>query len=418
MRAAIMAVVLVLAFPALARAQGATPVVGGGSFNTAPLLKPGRYADTVAAGETVYWKVAIAKGQILRVRATVDTSEIETDFSANGYLPGLDNLDYQLDLWSPLREPFSDEYDWRDASTELEGDDEAGAKTGEAASPRALGFEQILGTDFSLDKFPAPGEWYISVSVADSASSPAELPAELPVELDVIVEGTAQPSSADFASKLPGPTPEPTATPTEPTSELLAGSNADAGDPALTLALVAALALLGGARPRRARFASARALVKVLVMRHGGRRGDLALGAGDGRRVRLRRGAAAVHRRDQRRRARRVRGRGERGRGDGLPRRRRRLVVQLADPGCARHALRVRRADALDRVHGAARAGLRRGAVRRPARPRGIEGRGALAHGQLDQVARPALQRHARRRGRHQRRAVRDLGHAGGARHR
>ena len=246
MRAAIMAVVLMLAFPALAQAQGATPVVGGGSFNTAPLLKPGRYADTVAAGETVYWKVAIAKGQILRVRATVDTSEIETDFSANDYLPGLDNLDYQLDLWSPLREPFSDEYDWRDASTELEGDDEAGVKTGEAASPRALGFEQILGTDFSLDKFPAPGEWYISVSVADSASSPAELPAELPVELNVIVEGTAQPSSADFASKLPGPTPEPTATPTEPTSELLAGSDADAGDPALTLALVAALALLGG----------------------------------------------------------------------------------------------------------------------------------------------------------------------------
>ncbi len=62
----------------------------------------------------------------------------------------------------------------------------------------------------------------------------------------MIVEGTAQPSSADFASKLPGPTPEPTATPTEPTSELLAGSDADAGDPALTLALVAALALLGG----------------------------------------------------------------------------------------------------------------------------------------------------------------------------
>ena len=59
-------------------------------------------------------------------------------------------------------------------------------------TPRALGFEQILATDFNVDKFPAPGEWYISLSVADSESSPAEIPAELPIELEVTVEGTAQ----------------------------------------------------------------------------------------------------------------------------------------------------------------------------------------------------------------------------------
>ena len=51
------------------RRSGRHAVVGGGSFNTAPLLKPGQYSDTVAAGETVYWKVAMAKGQILRVKA-------------------------------------------------------------------------------------------------------------------------------------------------------------------------------------------------------------------------------------------------------------------------------------------------------------------------------------------------------------
>ncbi len=48
----------------------------------------------------------------------------------------------------------------------------------------------------------------------------------------------------------------------------------------------------------------------------------------------------------------------------------------------------------------------------------GRRARRALAHRQLDQLAQPALQRHARRRGRHQRRAVRDLGHARRARHR
>jgi Ca-activated chloride channel family protein len=245
MRVASLAVAFVLASPAVAHAQAGAPVVGGGSFNTAPRLKPGRYADTVGAGETVYWKVAMAKGQILRARVTVDTSEIEEDLTKSDYLEGLNHLDYRLDLFSPLREQLSDAYDWGDATTDLEGDDAAGAKTGEAVSPRALGFEQILGTDYNVDKFPAPGDWYISLSAADSDIYPAEVPAELPVELEVAVEGQAEPSSADFAAKLPGPTPEPTATASSPTASILVG-DVGAGDPALTIALVAVLALLGG----------------------------------------------------------------------------------------------------------------------------------------------------------------------------
>jgi hypothetical protein len=53
---------LALPAPALAQGGAAKPVVGGGSFNTAPLLAPGTYSDTVAAGETAYWKVRLAKG--------------------------------------------------------------------------------------------------------------------------------------------------------------------------------------------------------------------------------------------------------------------------------------------------------------------------------------------------------------------
>lgn len=247
MRAIAIGAALVLLLPAAAHAQQAAPVVGGGSYNTAPVLKPGSYADTVAAGETVYWKVALAKGQILRVRATVDTSEIETDTLANDYLEGIANLDYELDLFTPLREQVSDENDWAEGSAELEGDDAAGAKTGEAVTPRVLGFEQILASDFNVDKFPAPGEWYIALSAADSDSYPAEVPAELPVELEVAVEGTAEPSSADFARRLPGPTPEPAANLSEPAqAALLGGDDADAGDPGLTIALVGVLALLGG----------------------------------------------------------------------------------------------------------------------------------------------------------------------------
>jgi Ca-activated chloride channel family protein len=244
MRVTSIAVAILLASAAPSYAQGGTPVVAGGSFNTAPLLKPGTYSDTVAAGETVYWKVAMAKGQILRVKATVDTSEIETDVTKGDYLDGLDNLDYHVDLFSPLREPLADELDWRDASADLTGDDEAGAKSGEAVSPRALGFEQILGSDYSVEKFPAPGNWYVSVGATDSDIYPAEIPAELPLQIEIAVEGQAQRSSPGFAAALPGPTATPEAT-AEPATELLAG-RADAGSPALTIALVALLALGGG----------------------------------------------------------------------------------------------------------------------------------------------------------------------------
>jgi hypothetical protein len=229
----------ILAFPAAAHAQEGTPVVGGGSFNTAPLIKPGTYSDTVAAGETVYWKVTLQKGQVLHVRATVDTSEIETDVTASDYEEGLDNLDYHLDIHSPLREPLSDEIDYRDASTDLEGDDEAGAKTGEAVGPRALGYEQILATDYSNYKFPGPGDWYISLSASDSDIFPAEVPAELPIKLEITLEGQPEPSSADFAAKLPAPTATPTSDAPEPVEAQLVSGSAGPGDPTLTIALVA-----------------------------------------------------------------------------------------------------------------------------------------------------------------------------------
>jgi Ca-activated chloride channel homolog len=242
-----------LALPATAAAQagGGKAVVGGGSFNTAPLLAPGSYTDTVAAGETVYWKVRLAKGQVLQVKATVDTSQIQTDVTAHDYDSALVNLDYRLDLFSPLREQLSEEsggtYD--SASARIEGSADAGAKTGTATGPRVLGFEQILATDYNKDKFPAPGEWYVSVNAADSAVAPTDVPVELPVELDVQVMGQPQASSADFARSLPGPQKQQPASPTPDAPSgpaALFASPDQPADPALTIALVAVIALVGG----------------------------------------------------------------------------------------------------------------------------------------------------------------------------
>jgi hypothetical protein len=240
---------LALFAPALAQGGAAKPVVGGGSFNTAPLLAPGTYSDTVAAGETAYWKVRLAKGQVLRVKATVDTSQIQTDPLADGYDKGLANLNYFLDIFTPLREQLSEESggSFADASARLEGSREAGAKTGTATSPRVLGFEQILASDYNEDKFPAPGEWYVSLNAADSGTFPADVPAELPIELDVEVIGQAQASSADFAKALPGPQKQQPVSPdTSSGPERLLAAADEPADPALTLALVAVIALVGG----------------------------------------------------------------------------------------------------------------------------------------------------------------------------
>jgi len=256
-RPAILAVALVLALPSGAAAQGGgagggNPIVGGGSFNTAPLLKPGRYADTVAAGESVYWRVKLAKGQILEATATVDTSEIVTDPFENDYQEGLANLDYRIDIYTPLREQLADESgeQFQEGTVELEGDDEAGVKRGTARSSRVLGFEQILGAEFDASKYPAPGEWFVSVSAADDDIYPAEVPAELPLELEIAVSGSAQPSSPNFAAKLPGPEAEKPA-PQESVSaaaEALpaAGGSTPPAEAGLTIGLVGALALAGG----------------------------------------------------------------------------------------------------------------------------------------------------------------------------
>jgi hypothetical protein len=114
-----------------------------------------------------------------------------------------------------------------------------------------LGFEQILASDYDKAKFPAPGEWYVSLNAADSSYRPTNIPAELPVDLDAQVIGAAQPSSPDFARSLPAPQTEQPASraPAQPATGSVADLLATAGqpaDPALTIALVAVIALLGG----------------------------------------------------------------------------------------------------------------------------------------------------------------------------
>ena len=163
---------------------------------------PGTYADTVAAGETVYWKVKLAKGQVLKVKATVDIVPDRDRLRRPTTTPGSPDLDYYLDIFRPLREPISEELGagYEQASATLEGDDSAGAKTGDGRRARACSASSRSWPATTTSRSSRrPGEWYIGLSVADTSNEPAEQPVELPVDLKITVEGTAEASSPDFA---------------------------------------------------------------------------------------------------------------------------------------------------------------------------------------------------------------------------
>ena len=150
-----------------------------------------------------------------------------------------------MDIFRPIREQLSNENtpEYNKATISLKGDDDAGAKTGEVQGPRVLGYEQILAGDFSADKFPAPGEWYLSVSVADSETQPAEA-RRVPAGPRDHGRGRGAAVVGELRVAARDAHPEPTEAPLQ-RPELLTAS-ADAGDPTLTIALVGVLALLGG----------------------------------------------------------------------------------------------------------------------------------------------------------------------------
>lgn len=242
-----LAVVAGALLPAAAAAQGqqGRPVVGGGSFNTAPVLGPGTYSDTIiTSGEATYYRVSIKKGQRLTLRATFDSSGFETDSSSPGYVPGLNQVLYGAKIYTPLRQ-------------ELIDDDEktTGGQEVDSVSVRgklALGYEELLSS-YTDDDFNGPGFYYIGLATNDLLGNNAGSPVEVPTTLTVRVEGQAQPSSRNYTPRLITER-APRASSGEPTGTRLGGvdvgARASADDRGgLSLGSVIALAafgLLGG----------------------------------------------------------------------------------------------------------------------------------------------------------------------------
>ena len=212
---------LVLAAPAAAQ----TPIAGGGSFNDAPVLSPGRYKDTLRGGEQLFYAVALKPGQRLTAGATVSG---RTDGS---YF-------IKLALYSPLREkdvfdgeqtePFGE----RDRSASLRVE---GGRVGEADG----------GTSDRI--YAEPGTYYVSLA-ADDVGKSGEAD-QFDSEVDLQVTGEVIPE--------PTPTATPEAAPTAGSGGTAAPGGGDGGSGELGMAIVLGLALGGlvGFGVRRVRAA-------------------------------------------------------------------------------------------------------------------------------------------------------------------
>ena len=225
MRRALAALLPALACAPAAHAQSA--VEGGGSFNDAPVVKPGRYTDTLRGSETLFYGIELARGQRLTATATVSGTS-DTTYTV------------RLEIYSPARE--GDTLDGEDSTSFTSSDDSvsldvAGQTVGET------------GTS-SDEYYQVSGTYYVGLSA--TSSDTRFNPPQFDTQLQFDVTGVAQ--------------PEPTATPAqpeedEPVPDAPVAADVRSGHGELGEVIVLALslgALLGFAAVRLGRLRSER----------------------------------------------------------------------------------------------------------------------------------------------------------------
>lgn len=192
-RLGVLTLLLLVAAPSAgAQTDDAEPIVGAGSFNAAPELEPGLYSDTVLPGEGTFFRVELAKGQTLAVEARFDTSGFELIPGRPGFVPGLNTILYDVQLYTPLRQAIVD--DERDRSGDLQG------QMVSVQSEEALGFEEVLSGDYGDSDFDGPGAYYIALFTDELLGDAPNV--EIPVQLRVDVSGAPEPSSREYHPRL------------------------------------------------------------------------------------------------------------------------------------------------------------------------------------------------------------------------
>ena len=209
----VLAMALVLALAAPASAQ--SPIAGGGSFNDAPVLAPGKYKDTLRGGEQLFYAVTLKPGQQLTAGATVSGRTESSYFM-------------RMSIYSPLREKDvfkgtqTDSYASSDKSVSLRVE---GQRVGEK------------GGGNSDTVYSEPGTFYVSVAADDQGRN---LEADqFDTLIDLQVTGNVIPTPTPTATAKPAATVESGQT------AGLGGGGGGGGSGELGMTIVLALTLGG-----------------------------------------------------------------------------------------------------------------------------------------------------------------------------
>jgi MYXO-CTERM domain-containing protein len=234
---------LALVLAPAARAQDAAPIVGSGSYTSAPILEPGKlYRDTILPEEWLYYAIPVQAGQSLHVRATTD---MDQERMSRLPIAGLSVLTYDPQRSYLFDSPAQD--------VTGNGTILSSGRPVEYVTEPARTFAESAGEEL---EYGGPGTWYVAIGAPltgtiGGAPPEDEVPrVEIPIELQVDVEGEPTEPPVPTPTATPTATPTPKATPRPPEDE-------ESGAPVeVAVAGVAGLfggVVLGGIAARRRR---------------------------------------------------------------------------------------------------------------------------------------------------------------------
>lgn len=188
-------------------------VPGGDSFNDAPVIKPGRYGDTMVSGDTRFYRVHLAWGQRLAftITPTKGTHRGRTDASV------IDPTCYTR-IYNPVREWLnvssgfgtmnSDVNSGFSSSCGQDRDPLDGARTASAAMIYPARYTNRRDTDYSIGGYGLDGDYYLAVNLSYESDQPVWT---IPYVLSVKVVGKPERGPV---YQSPPPTQSTSATPT------------------------------------------------------------------------------------------------------------------------------------------------------------------------------------------------------------
>jgi Ca-activated chloride channel family protein len=196
-RAPAVAAVVVVAIAGAAGPAAAAPrepVVGGGSFATAPVLESGRYRDTLLPAERLFYGVRLEAGQQLRVRAMMLEDDDE-DYAYDSFGVGIETPAREVEVLDVV------ERDLAGNGTIIDGD------RGDAIEFVTPTVETLSSGLDDFTSYGGPGVWYVSLYLPTSDAEPRRR--EFPVALEVEVLGAAEddpsPDPTPGAERTPAP---------------------------------------------------------------------------------------------------------------------------------------------------------------------------------------------------------------------